>query len=87
MSVSGRLARSGSSSYYTWELHCRRIEYRRVISTVFPSVHHVRPLLQHVTSLMLVLGLVVNTARAASVFMRQALLDPITIEADLVQQR
>jgi hypothetical protein len=56
-------------------------------ATLHPGIDHVGPLLQHVAPLLGVLGLVVDRARGTAVFMRQALLDPVAVEADLVEQR
>ena len=49
-----------------------------------PFVDHVRPVLQHRRPLLAVLGLVVD-GPDASLFVRQALLDPVRVVASLVQ--
>ncbi len=51
-----------------------------------PSVDHVGPCLQHHASLLTVLGFVVHTTDAAF-FVGKALLNPISVEACLVQER
>ena len=50
------------------------------------AVDHVDPLLHHVPALLRILGLVLDRAYAL-LFVRQARLDPVTVEACLVQQR
>ncbi|MFN3437442.1 MAG: hypothetical protein ACK41V_07110 [Acidovorax sp.] len=45
-----------------------------------PGVDHVSPLLQQVQTLLDVLSFVVDAARRTAVFVRQALLDPFTVE-------
>jgi len=54
---------------------------------VDPGIYHIRPLLQHVAPLLGVLGLVVDRTRGTAVLMSEALLDPVAIETDLVEQR
>src|SRR3569833_709955 len=54
---------------------------------VHPSVHGIRPLLHHMPALYLVFRLVVDAARRAPILVRQALLDPIPIEAKFEQQK
>ena len=56
-------------------------------SPVDPGVDDVRPFLHHVPTLHLVFGLVVDAARRAAVLVRKALLDPVAVEAEFVQQR
>lgn len=51
-----------------------------------PGVDHVRQLLQHVHPAVGVLGDIVDTARRATIDVRQALLDPVAIEPDLIEQ-
>src|SRR5688572_17761360 len=57
----------------------------RVRLTSYPSINHVGPLLQHVTALLRIFSLVVDTTRRAAVFMGQALLNPIAVKAELVE--
>ena len=52
-----------------------------------PGINHVGPLLQHVTPLLGVLRFVVYAPRRAAVFVRLALLDPIAVESQLVEDR
>ncbi len=67
--------------------HRWRDQRRDMLAAVDPGVDDVSPLLHHMPALMLVLRLVVDAARRPAVLMRQALLDPITVEAEFVQQR
>ncbi|MCY1453550.1 hypothetical protein D9M71_705510 [compost metagenome] len=53
--------------------------------TIDPGIDHIRPLLQHMAPLFRVLGLVVDRARGTPILMRQALLNPVTIEAHFVE--
>jgi len=58
-----------------------------VASALSPGVDHVRPLLQHVAALLLILRFVVDTARAAALFVGEAFFDPVAIEPKLIEQR
>lgn len=51
------------------------------------GIDHVGPLLQHMAPLLHVSSLVADRARGTDVLVRQALLDPVAVEADFVQQR
>ena len=67
--------------------HRRRDENRDMLSTSHPGVNDVRPLLHHVAPLRFVLGLVIDAAGRSPVLVRQTLLDPVAVEAHLVQER
>src|SRR5690606_22194476 len=67
--------------------HRRRDENRHVYLARHPRIDDVRPLLQHMPALHLVLGLVVDAAGGAAILVRQALFDPVAVEAELVEQR
>ena len=67
--------------------HRRRDEYRDALLARDPGVDDVRPLLHHMAALHFVFCLVVNAARGTAVLMRKALLDPVAVEAEFVEQR
>src|SRR5574340_650739 len=67
--------------------HVLRKQLRHMGAPVDPGIHHIRPLLQHVAPLLGVLGFVVDRTRRTAVLVGEALLDPVAIEADLVEQR
>jgi len=67
-------------------LHRSREQRRTILLAQNPGIQHIGPLLHHMAALMLVFRLVIDATRGPSVFMRQALLDPVAIEAQLIQQ-
>src|SRR5579885_111398 len=69
------------------ERHRRWNENRHVFLACHPRIDDVRPFLQHMPALHLVLGLVVDAARGTALLMREALFDPVAVEAELVEQR
>ena len=58
-----------------------------MVPALGPGVDHVGPLLQHVAALLLILRLVVDTARTAALFVGKAFFDPVAIESKLIEQR
>jgi hypothetical protein len=67
--------------------HRRRDEHRNALLARNPGVNDVRPLLHHVPALNFVLGLVVDATRLAAVLVRKALLDPVAVETEFIEQR
>src|SRR5262245_50060523 len=86
MCGSGRPGRS-SSNLWRQQLHRWRVKERRTFRARSPGIEHVSPLLQHVAALLLVFGLVIDAARTASLFVGKALLDPVAVEAEFIQER
>jgi DNA polymerase (family 10) len=66
--------------------HRRRDERRHVLSAIDPGIQDFRPFLHHMPSLHFIFGFVVNTTRGTPVLVRQALFDPVAVEAEFVQQ-
>ena len=57
-----------------------------MLAPLNPGIDHVGPFLQHVTTLLLVLRLVIDAPRGSALLVRETLLNPIPIETELVQQ-
>jgi hypothetical protein len=68
-------------------VHRRRIEPRRALSAFNPGIDDIRPLLEQMTALLLMLGLVVDAARGVPFFVGQAFLDPVAIKTQFVEKR
>ena len=67
--------------------HRRRDEHRDALLARDPGVDDIRPLLHHMAALHFVLRLVVDAARRTAVLVRKALLDPVAVETQLIEQR
>src|SRR5690348_10122373 len=78
--------RSLDSGFRCNQLHRRWIERRLMRSTVHPCVDYIGPFLEHVTALLLILRLVVDATRGFSLLVSQALLDPVAVETQFVEQ-
>lgn len=68
------------------QLHGCGKEHRRMFAPLNPGIDHISPFLQHVTTLLLVLRLVIDPSRRPALLVRETLLNPIPIETELVQQ-
>jgi hypothetical protein len=64
--------------------HSLRQKRGGMLPAVDPGVNSIRPLLHHIPALHFILGLVIDAARRTPVLVRQALFDPVAIEAQLI---
>ncbi|MGU5642712.1 hypothetical protein ACV1DC_22435 [Aeromonas caviae] len=61
--------------------HSLRQKRGGILPAIDPGVNGIRPLLHHMPTLHLILGLVIDAARRTPVLVRQALFDPVAVKA------